>query len=157
MSFRTEHGTYGTRMPHGPVMRAVNALAGWWTRRSRGRAMGMDLLLLGTVGRRSGELRWVPVARFDEADGSWLVVASANGDARHPAWYLNLAANPRAVVRLGRRTVDVSATELDGAEREDAWRRIVAQVSQFARYAERTDRRIPVVRLVDVASATPDP
>ena len=151
MGFTTPQGTYGARMPHGPVMRAANVVASWLTRRSRGTAMGMNLLVLTTVGRRTGERRSTPVVRFDGGGGTWLVVASANGDAKHPAWYLNLAADPHAVVEVGGRRVEVVASELEGVEREDAWRRIVAAASQFGKYETRTDRRIPVVRLTPVA------
>lgn len=151
MGFTTPQGTYGARMPHGPVMRAANAVASWLTRRSGGRAMGMNLLVLTTVGRRTGERRSAPVVRFDGGAGTWLVVASANGDVKHPAWYLNLAADPHGVVEVGGRRVEVVAAELEGAEREDAWRRIVAAAPQFGKYESKTDRRIPVVRLTPVA------
>jgi deazaflavin-dependent oxidoreductase (nitroreductase family) len=132
-------------------MRGANVVAAWLARHGSGRALGTDLLVLTTVGRRTGERRRVPVVGVDGGDGTWLVVGSANGDARHPAWYLNLAADPHAVVEVGRRVVDVVATELEGNERAEAWRRIVAAAPQFGAYGARTDRRIPVVRLTPVA------
>jgi deazaflavin-dependent oxidoreductase (nitroreductase family) len=56
--------------------------------------LGMDLLFLTTVGRKSGQERVTPVAWFPQGDGTWLIVASAAGSAQNPAWYRNIAAHP---------------------------------------------------------------
>jgi deazaflavin-dependent oxidoreductase (nitroreductase family) len=110
--------------------------------------MGMNLLVLTTIGRKSGQTRLNPLAWFPGPDGSWLVVASAGGAPANPAWYLNLAAHPDQVsVEQGGRKVDVIAEELHGAEREQAWQQITAAADQFRRYEETTDREIPVIRL----------
>jgi deazaflavin-dependent oxidoreductase (nitroreductase family) len=66
-------------------------------RRAGGRTMGMNVLILHTIGRRTGQEHATPVAWFPGTGGSWLVAASANGAAGHPAWYLNLAAHPDEV------------------------------------------------------------
>jgi deazaflavin-dependent oxidoreductase (nitroreductase family) len=103
---------------------------------------------LRTVGAKSGVERTVPLRRFDEGPGQWLVVASLAGAARNPAWLHNLAAHPEsATFEVGGRRVPVTATTLSGAEREAAWARIVAEAPGFADYQEGTDRLIPVVRL----------
>lgn len=110
--------------------------------------MGMDVLSLTTIGRKSGEERSTPVARFANPDGSYLVVASAAGAKLNPAWYLNLAANPdRVRITVDGETTDVVAEQLHGQERAEAWARITAAMPRFSGYEQKTDREIPVVRL----------
>jgi deazaflavin-dependent oxidoreductase (nitroreductase family) len=113
---------------------------------------GQPLLLLTTRGARSGESRTSMVAQFPEPDGATLVVASFGGAAKHPAWYFNLAKHPDQVFiqRDGRR-VHVQPHSLAGDERAQAWRRIVSVAPGFAAYQQKTDREIPVVRLVPIA------
>src|SRR4051794_33588206 len=112
----------------------------------------MNALVLTTIGRTSGEERATPVAWFPATGGGWLVVASANGAAKNPAWYLNLAAHPdRATIEVSGRKVAVTAEELHGAERDEAWRQIVAAAPRFAGYEKKTDRQIPVIRLTERA------
>jgi deazaflavin-dependent oxidoreductase (nitroreductase family) len=117
-------------------------------RRSGDRFAGMDLLYLTTVGARSGERRTAPVARFDDGEGGWYVVASAAGAARHPGWYHNIAADPEQVwaeVSGARHRVRVD--QLQGAEHARVWARITARSPNFRGYEEKTDRAIPVLRL----------
>lgn len=150
MSFTSPSGSHGTRQPRGAVLRLVTRLSVNRVRRTGGTTMGMDVLILRTVGRKSGEPRETPVAWFPGPDDSWVVVASANGAPSHPAWYLNLAAHPEQVsIEVGGRTVAVTAEELHGAERDTAWAQVVAAVPRFASYEKRTDRVLPVVRLVE--------
>ena len=93
--------------------------------------------------------RTTPVGRFPGKDGSWLIVASAAGGPRHPAWYHNLAANPDKVqIEMAGRKIAVTAEQLNGAEREEAWRQITTAVPRFAKYQQKTDRELPVIRLV---------
>ena len=107
---------------------------------------GSDLVLLHTTGARTGEVRVNPLMGIAD-DGGWLVVASFGGAPQHPAWYFNLQADPRAVIETGLTTVEVIATDLEGAEYDRAWALAVERSDGFARYAERAGRRIPVVRL----------
>jgi deazaflavin-dependent oxidoreductase (nitroreductase family) len=110
--------------------------------------MGFDALVLTTIGRKSGAERSTPVGWFPGKDGSWLIVASAAGAAKNPDWYYNLAAHPDQVrIETDRRQVAVAAEQLHGAEREEAWRQVTAASPQFAKYQEKTDREIPVIRL----------
>jgi len=148
MSFSDARGTRGARQPSGPVLRLVNRLSVRRLRRARdGGMMGMDALVLTTVGRTSGEPRSTPVAWFPDGD-AWVVVASAAGAPASPAWYRNLAAHPdRVTIEVGGETVPVVAEELHGAERDAMWRRVVAAAPRFAGYETKTDRLLPVVRL----------
>jgi deazaflavin-dependent oxidoreductase (nitroreductase family) len=116
-------------------------------RRGRGRFLGMDVLILHTVGRRSGQPRQSPVAWFADGQDAWLVVAS--GGVRHPDWYRNLMASPeRASVEVpGGDPVAVAPLRLDGADRARAWRRITAAQPRYAKYQRNPDREFPVVRL----------
>lgn len=113
-----------------------------------GTFMGMDVLILHTVGRRSGQARQTPVAWFADGEDAWLVVASG-GTTRHPDWHLNLLARPdRASVELpGSHAVPVTPRVLDGDERARAWQRIAAAQPRYDKYQRKTDREYPVVRL----------
>jgi len=111
--------------------------------------MGMNGLVLTTVGNKSGVERSTPVAWFPGENGSWLIVASANGAANNPSWYHNIAAQPGKVqIELDGRKVAVTAEQLHGPEREKAWQEITTASPRFAGYQTKTDREIPVIRLV---------
>jgi deazaflavin-dependent oxidoreductase (nitroreductase family) len=147
MTFNTRNGTRGGHQP-GRMMLWINKLTAGGIRK-RGHAMGFSALVLTTVGRRTGIERESPVSCFAEEDGSWLIVASANGAAKNPAWYYNLAAHPdRVRVDTNGRSVAVTAHELHGTDREQAWRFITVAAPRFAAYQRKTDRQLPVIRLV---------
>jgi len=151
----TPNGTRGFKFPvPTSLIAALSRIPVGLQRLTRGRLKmhGVPLLLLTTVGARSGQERTSMVAQFPEADGSTLIVASFGGAAKHPAWYFNLAKRPDQVwMEQGGRRVRVRATSLAGAEREVAWRRIVSAAPGFAEYQRKTDREIPVVRLTPLA------
>jgi deazaflavin-dependent oxidoreductase (nitroreductase family) len=150
MSFDTQNGTRGARQPKGPFMRVVNRLvAGRIARKGRMPGMGFNALILITVGRKSGQERKSPLGWFPGSDDSWLIVAAAAGAPKNPAWYYNLAANPDQVqIEIPGGKVAVTAEQLHGAEREEAWQQITTASPQFAKYQEQTDRDLPVIRLV---------
>jgi len=150
MSFDTPAGTRGVRKPSGTVFRLLNkVMAGRIRRKADGKFMGFNALILTTVGRKSGLARTNPVGWFPGAEGSWLIVASAAGAASNPAWYYNIAANPDKVqIEVQGRKVAVVAEQLHGAEREAAWQQITSSAPRFAGYQEKTDRQLPVIRLV---------
>lgn len=129
------------------IQRRANRRASRRIRRRGGHMMGMDVLVLHTVGRRSGQAFETPVAWFPEGDDAWLVVASGGG-GRHPDWYLNLMADPeRAAVEMHRNDpVPVTAEELEGAVREQVRERIAAAQPRIARYQVKSDRVYPVLR-----------
>lgn len=129
-------------------MRWVNDRTVNRIRRKGGKIMGMNALVLTTVGKKTGAERVIPVGWFPGGGDSWLVVASAAGAPRNPAWYYNIAANPDKVqVELAGRKVAVTPVQLHGSERDEAWRQIVAAAPRFGQYETKTDRVMPVVRL----------
>jgi deazaflavin-dependent oxidoreductase (nitroreductase family) len=112
---------------------------------------GIRVLTLTTIGARSGHTHRTDLSYFPEGENAWLIVASKAGSATHPAWLYNMARNPDQVwVNIGRRRLPVQAESLKGEERNEAYRRIAAQVSAYAGYQEKTDRVIPVIRLKPV-------
>lgn len=103
-------------------------------------------LLLTTLGRKSGELRTVPLAYTEDGDG-YVVVASNGGADRHPAWWLNLQKDPNATIEIGTRKVAVQASLATPQERARLWPGLTEVNPFYARYERITDRPIPVVIL----------
>jgi F420H(2)-dependent quinone reductase len=119
------------------------------------RWFGAPILVLETVGRRTGKPRAAPMVYLP--DGGNLVVVAANGGANGPpAWWLNLQAAGTGVAVLGRERRPVRPLEAAGAERERLWRRFAA-VSPVDHYGRRTHRYIPVVVLAPAAVHPPSP
>jgi len=111
-----------------------------------GRAFGAPVLLLTTRGRKTGKARTTPLLYLEDGD-RLVVVASKGGAPRHPAWFLNLAANPEVTVERGRERVPTLAREADDPERERYWPQVVAMYSGYEKYQQKTNRRIPLVVL----------
>ena len=107
---------------------------------------GAPICLLTTTGRRSGRPRTVPLVYVTDGD-DLVVVASRGGMGSHPAWYLNLRADPGATVQVGASTARVRARNATAAERERLWRLLTAVYPHFDAYQLRTSRHIPVVIL----------
>jgi deazaflavin-dependent oxidoreductase (nitroreductase family) len=125
-------------------------------RRSGDRFMGMDLLYLTTIGAKTGQRRLTPVARFADGEGGWLVVASSAGSAHHPSWYYNIAAHPEQVwIELAGEQLHVTAEQLEGERREEAWQRISSSHPRYAGYQRKTDRVLPIIRLAPAAEPHP--
>src|ERR1700761_4156273 len=116
---------------------------------------GMPVILLTTVGAKSGKLRKTPLMRV-EHDGEYAVVASLGGAPKHPVWYYNLTANPHVELQDGPAKDDYTAREAQGAEREAWWERAVAAWPDYAEYQKKTTRVIPVFVLTPL-SAQPAP
>ena len=104
------------------------------------------MLLLHTIGARSGKEHIVPMRAMPEGD-TLHVFASAHGSERHPDWYYNLLAYPEIVIEKGNETIPVRASELAGAERDAIFARQAARFPIFAEYAQKLKRTIPVIRL----------
>ena len=114
-----------------------------------GRVGRIPVLLLTTTGRKSGQLRTAPVVFSREGD-DLIVVGSNAGNARTPAWALNLRANPDAEVEVRGDRHTVRARVAEGAEREKLWTRVTTDYEGFVDYEQRTDRDISVFVLEPV-------
>jgi len=148
MSFTSHDGTRGARQPNGPLIRWFNGRLMGTLRRRGGTFLGIQTIVVGTIGSKSGEARFVPLAAFPADGEGWVVVASANGAPRNPAWYRNIVAHPdRVIVQLGGKTTPVEPEELHGAQRAAAWERVIRIQPRFRQYERSTDRELPVIRL----------
>ncbi|MEV6286202.1 nitroreductase family deazaflavin-dependent oxidoreductase [Kribbella sp. NPDC051770] len=129
------------------LQRTMGARAARKIRDGKGQMMGMDVLVLNTIGRRSGEPRATALAWFPDGD-AWLVVASGGG-SQHPDWHANLTAHPDQVTVefAGQPAVPVSAERLGKAERAEAWKQIAEAQPRIAKYQEKSEREYPVIRL----------
>lgn len=107
-----------------------------------------SLILLYTTGRVSGEIRRTPL-RFFEHDGELVVAASSRGSDNHPEWYLNLRREPKVWIRRDADFYEATAQPVEGPERDMLWEGVVvARAPNFADYQAKTQRSIPLVRLV---------
>ncbi len=129
------------------VIAAVHRRVYQWTGGLVGSNLGgLPTLLLTTTGRKTGLPRTAPLPYFPHAEGV-MVVGSFAGEPNHPAWYLNLVANPEVVVQIKARRFRATATPAGPDERPAVWSRIVASAAMYADYQTRTEREIPVVIL----------
>jgi deazaflavin-dependent oxidoreductase (nitroreductase family) len=106
-------------------------------------------LLLTTVGRKSGRVLTLPLI-FGRAGPDYVIVASKGGAPAHPAWYLNLLANPEVQVQVKGEKFTARAHTAPGAERAALWAKMVEIYGPYAQYQTKTDRQIPVVVLKPV-------
>lgn len=110
------------------------------------RRWGVDHLLLTTRGRRSGQLRRTALIYGRDGD-RYVVVGSSGGQPRHPAWVLNLLADPQVRVQVGAETFPARAYPAEGEEKERLWLLMAGIWPDYDRYRRRTSRDIPVVIL----------
>lgn len=115
-------------------------------------AAGLPELMLSVRGRKTGVLRTTPLLCVPYG-GGWLVAGSNWGAPTPPAWVGNLVASGDAEVRYEGRTVPVSARLLTGDERAEVWQVMLRTWPNYAKYAERTDREIPVFWLTPHGSS----
>lgn len=116
---------------------------------------GATIVLVHSIGAKSGEERVFPVAGFPRGDVV-AIVASAAGAPQHPAWYHNLVAHPEVDIEIGSPTGGVThqrvrARIVEGDERADLWQQVIETMPGFAEYEKRTTRLIPVFVLDPVA------
>lgn len=107
---------------------------------------GMPVIILTTRGAKSGKIRKTPLMRV-EHNGAYAVVASQGGAPKHPVWYHNLTADPRAELQDGPVRKDMTAREVTGDEKALWWERAVEAFPDYADYQKKTDRQIPVLVL----------
>jgi deazaflavin-dependent oxidoreductase (nitroreductase family) len=122
----------------------------WLYRISGGRlgrsTLGMPTLMLYTTGRKSGQER-SNMLMYVRSGDDYVVVGSNAGELTHPAWWLNLQANPTTRINVDGQTMAVTAREAQGEERQRLWKAVVEADRSYAEYEQRTARRIPVVVL----------
>ncbi len=136
-------GTRGANAPRS-LLKLSQGLMVWFGRRA-----GDGMVILTTVGAKSGRPHTVAINRFPDGGSAFVVVASNMGSARHPAWYINMAKNPDQVwAEVGKRKFKVRPQLLKGAERQAALQRVTAAAPNYGAYQQNTDRELPVVRLV---------
>jgi deazaflavin-dependent oxidoreductase (nitroreductase family) len=119
-------------------------------RRSSGRVLGrvggQPVLLLDTVGLRTGQRRQTPVQYLRDGE-AYVVVAADGGAPNPPAWYLNLGADSHARVQVGSRTIAVEAREVRGEERAALWQRLTDANRYLERTARKARRELPLLLL----------
>ena len=110
---------------------------------------GTPVVLLTTVGAKTGKIRKTPLMRV-EHDGEYAIVASLGGAPRHPVWYHNVVAHPRVELQDGTVAGDYQAREVFGEEKSTWWARAVEVWPDYADYQRKTDREIPVFVLTPI-------
>jgi len=113
---------------------------------------GMPIIVMTSVGSRTGKLRKTPLMRV-EKDGEYAVVASLGGAPKHPVWYHNLKQNPHVELQDGPVKRDYLAREVTGEEKAEWWDRAVAAYPEYADYQKKTTREIPVFVLTPMADS----
>ncbi|MFE5032588.1 nitroreductase family deazaflavin-dependent oxidoreductase [Streptomyces sp. NPDC056683] len=104
---------------------------------------GLPVILLTTLGAKSGKIRKTPLMRV-EHDGKYAIVASQGGAPKHPVWYFNVKSHPVVELQDGPVKQDMTAREVTGAEKAEWWDRAVAAYPPYADYQKKTNREIPV-------------
>ncbi|MFK4694238.1 deazaflavin-dependent oxidoreductase (nitroreductase family) [Streptomyces pristinaespiralis] len=104
---------------------------------------GMPVVILTTRGARSGKLRKTPLMRVEHA-GAYALIASLGGSHKHPVWYYNVKTHPQVELQDGPVRRDMTAREVDGAEKAVWWARAVEAFPDYEGYQQKTEREIPV-------------
>lgn len=107
------------------------------------RDTGMPIIVMTTVGRKTGKVRKVPLMKV-EHNGEYAIIASKGGAPKNPAWVANLLADPKVMIQDGAEPFDAVVRLVEGAERAEWWERSVAAYPPYAEYQAKTDREIPV-------------
>ena len=110
------------------------------------RLVNNDMLLLTTVGRRTGKPHTIPLLYLRDGD-DLAIVASWGGRDNHPEWYLNLEAEPAVEIQVLGNRMQKSARTASPAERARLWPQVLDAYDGYATYQSRTDREIPIVLL----------
>ncbi len=116
-----------------------------------GRMGRAPILLVNATGRRSGTRRTTPLL-YQRDGADYIVIASAGGQPRHPAWWLNLKANPSATIEVGREHISVQARAATAEEKPRLWQVMTAVYPSYDAYQRKTTREIDVVVLTPTSS-----
>lgn len=133
------------------VIKAMSRANTWAYRATGGRLggrflRGAPVMLLTTVGRKTGQRHTTPLLYLRDGDRV-VTVASKGGMDHHPLWYHNLVANPDVEVQIGAAVAPMRASTADDGEKATLWPKLVTMYPDYANYQERTSRNIPVVIL----------
>jgi len=118
----------------------------WWDSRPHGGDGVVPTLLLTATGRKTGLSRTLPIG-YTEHESAYVIVGSKGGAPTHPAWFLNLEANPEVSIQVGSDRFEARARAAVGDERAQLWLGIVTKSPVMQTYQDGTDREIPVVIL----------
>ena len=106
---------------------------------------GMPVILLTTVGAKTGKIRKTPLMRV-EHDGQYAIVASLGGAPKNPVWYYNVKAHPELEIMFGPESHRYRARQVSDDEKRELWPHLLRLYPEFDEYQARTDRNIPVFR-----------
>jgi len=115
-------------------------------RPSSGPMAGKPLIVLTSIGAKSGEPRTAIVTYHKDGD-RWAIAASKGGDPKDPQWFRNLEVHPDVTIEVDNEQVPVHAVITSGAERDRLWNDHVAALPEFGEYPKKTDRVIPMILL----------
>ena len=133
------------------IVKAMSVANTWVYRLTGGKIggtflRGAPVLLLTTIGRKSGQPRVAPLLYLRDGE-SYVIVASKGGMSHHPLWFHNLEAQPDCEIEVGSEKFKVRARRADAAEKAALWPKLVAMYRDYDSYQQRTTRDIPVVIL----------
>ena len=111
-----------------------------------GRVQGLQVLLLTTIGRKTGKERTTPLGYFMD-EGNYIITASNAGRDRHPAWFHNLRANPRVRLEIKDQQMEAEAEVAPSEKRGSLWSQLISLSPAYANYTKKTNREIPLVIL----------
>ena len=111
-----------------------------------GHVQGLQVLLLTTIGRKTGRARTTPLGYFMK-DGNYIITASNAGRDIHPAWFHNLRANPHVTIEIKDRQLEANAEVAVAEKRSSLWLQLISISPVYANYARKTSREIPLVIL----------
>lgn len=130
---------------HRLVLGASGGRLGW-------RILGMPVIELTTTGRKSGQPRTSMLTSPYQEGATMVIVASRGGDDTNPSWFTNLRQDPKVMVKRGPGAAEPMVAEIvDAQERARIWPIIADRYRNYAGYQRRTDRQIPLVKLVPAA------
>jgi deazaflavin-dependent oxidoreductase (nitroreductase family) len=109
--------------------------------------LGRPMVLMYTIGAKTGQVRMIPLQYYPAGDEGVIVLASNNGQQKAPAWYFNLKAHPDIEIRLGRRKLRVNAEELPPERRAEVWPAMRRQNAAIDTYAAKAGRVLPIMLL----------
>jgi deazaflavin-dependent oxidoreductase (nitroreductase family) len=109
-----------------------------------GEIKGLLVLLLTTIGRKTGKKQITPLGYLDH-DGSYVITATNAGFGTHPAWFHNLKSHPQVALQIGNKQLTAIAELADSTLRQQLWAKFVERAPGYGSYEKRTSRQIPIV------------